>query len=97
MILSELRSPDNFLESQNTGEVAHEKTGGYTSKKVKPLYFVLNPLFYFLWLEILYDVFSVCVKSLDMKYIFCALIFKILFRAKHRFKRSINGTLIFKM
>lgn len=45
MILSELRSPDNFLESQNIGEVAHEKTGGYTSKKVKPLYCVLNPLF----------------------------------------------------
>lgn len=45
MILSELRSPDNFLESQNIGKVAHEKTGGYTGKKVKPLYFVLNPLF----------------------------------------------------
>lgn len=46
-----------------------------------------SAFFYFLWLEILYDVFSVYVKSQDAKYIFYALIFFFcMLRAKHRFK-----------
>lgn len=55
-----------------------------------------SSFFYWLWLEILYDVFSLYVKSLVMKYMFCTLIFFLLY-AQSKAQISINGTPIFKI